>query len=76
MIFRAKIHPWCICTIYIYNYNVHIFVRTVYSVLNRSPAELIEEIILVDDASTLPHLGDKLSKVDKYILEFSKLHND
>ena len=47
-----------------------------YSVLNRSPAELIEEIILVDDASTLPHLGDKLTKVNKYILQFSKLHND
>ena len=37
--------------------------RTVYSVLNRSPDELVEEIILVDDASTLPHLGDRLAKV-------------
>merc|ERR1719474_1722013 len=37
-------------------------IRTIYSVLNRSPEELIEEIILVDDASTLPHLGDRLDK--------------
>ena len=44
--------------------------RTVYSVLNRSPDELVEEIILVDDASTLPHLGDRLAKVT-YSLTFS-----
>ena len=31
--------------------------------LNRSPDELIEEIILVDDASTLTHLGERLDKV-------------
>ena len=28
-----------------------------------SPDELIEEIILVDDGSTLDHLGDRLQKV-------------
>jgi hypothetical protein len=28
-----------------------------------SPDELIEEIILVDDGSTLEHLGDRLQKV-------------
>jgi hypothetical protein len=40
--------------------------RTVYSVLNRSPPELVEEIILVDDASTLPHLGDRLTQAGNY----------
>ena len=41
-------------------------VRTVYSVINRSPDHLIHEILLVDDASTLDHLGDRLQAlVDK-----------
>ena len=34
--------------------------RTVYSVLNRSPPHLLAEVILVDDASTLPRLGQEL----------------
>merc|ERR1719449_54365 len=44
-------------------------IRTIYSVLNRSPEHLIHEIILVDDASTLTHLGARLDqeveKMDK-----------
>eukprot|EP00038_Savillea_parva_P010555 m.191135 g.191135 ORF g.191135 m.191135 type:complete len:668 (-) comp18245_c0_seq1:20-2023(-) len=35
--------------------------RTVWSVLDRSPARLIHEIILVDDASTFEHLGVPLA---------------
>ena len=34
--------------------------RTVYSVLNRSPPHLLAEIVLVDDASTLPRLSQEL----------------
>eukprot|EP00040_Diaphanoeca_grandis_P014321 m.72578 g.72578 ORF g.72578 m.72578 type:complete len:619 (+) comp24466_c0_seq1:91-1947(+) len=34
--------------------------RTVWSVLDRSPSQLIHEIILVDDASTYDHLGAAL----------------
>ena len=38
-------------------------IRTVYSVINRSPPHLLAEILLVDDASTLPHLGERLQKM-------------
>jgi len=40
--------------------------RSVHSVINRTPANLVAEIILVDDKSNYPHLGQKL---DKYIEE-------
>ncbi|EEB13944.1 UDP-GalNAc:polypeptide N-acetylgalactosaminyltransferase, putative [Pediculus humanus corporis] len=39
--------------------------RTVWSVINRSPKPLIKEIILVDDASVQPHLGKKLENYVK-----------
>ncbi|XP_025093497.1 polypeptide N-acetylgalactosaminyltransferase 13-like isoform X2 [Pomacea canaliculata] len=38
--------------------------RTVWSIINRSPWELVEEVILVDDASEKEHLGRKL---DDYV---------
>lgn len=42
--------------------------RTCYSILNRSPAALLKEIILVDDASTMPGLSKDLNEyVDKYL---------
>lgn len=39
-------------------------IRTIWSIIQRSPRELLAEIILVDDASELPHLGKQL---DDYV---------
>ncbi|XP_075385127.1 polypeptide N-acetylgalactosaminyltransferase 5 [Tenrec ecaudatus] len=44
--------------------------RSVHSVLNRSPAHLIREILLVDDFSTKAYLKDNL---DKYMSQFPKV---
>ncbi len=35
--------------------------RTVWSVLDKSPPSLIDEILLIDDASDMAHLGDALT---------------
>ena len=34
--------------------------RTIHSIINRSPRDLVAEIILVDDASEQAHLGKQL----------------
>ena len=36
--------------------------RTLHSIVNRSPLDLVKEIILVDDASTHSHLGSRLEE--------------
>ena len=35
-------------------------IRTVHSIVNRTPPHLLEEIVLLDDASNKEHLGQKL----------------
>jgi polypeptide N-acetylgalactosaminyltransferase len=49
-----------------YNEHWSTLLRTVYSVMNRSPRELLTEIILVDDCSTKEFLKESL---DKFVYE-------
>lgn len=71
-------HPDCAHKKYLHNlpnasvvvpfHNEHwtTLLRTVYSVLNRSPKHLIHEVILVDDFSTKEHCKEPL---DKYVAQ-------
>ncbi|KAF9415403.1 hypothetical protein HW555_006930 [Spodoptera exigua] len=53
-----------------YNEAWSTLMRTISSVLNRSPPELLEEVILVDDFSNMVHLKQKL---DDYVRNTPKI---
>eukprot|EP00050_Salpingoeca_kvevrii_P002763 m.201611 g.201611 ORF g.201611 m.201611 type:complete len:572 (-) comp10682_c0_seq1:1324-3039(-) len=52
-----------------HNEAMSTLLRSIHSVLNRTPPELLLEIILVDDGSTKPHLGAPL---EEYISKLPK----
>jgi len=49
-----------------------VLLRTVYSVLDRTPAKLLKEIILVDDASTFGESSHRFRRVP-YLFSFVTL---
>ncbi|XP_058065425.1 putative polypeptide N-acetylgalactosaminyltransferase 9 [Anopheles bellator] len=67
--FPANLPPASIVVVF-YNEPWSVLVRTVHSILDRSPAELVHEVVLVDDFSYLPHLKTQL---DDYFAPYSKV---
>ncbi|XP_046337820.2 probable N-acetylgalactosaminyltransferase 7 [Haliotis rufescens] len=53
-----------------YNEGNTTLLRTVHSIINRSPSSLLKEVVLVDDASTVDHLKTPL---ETYIQRFNGL---
>ncbi|KAH8283092.1 hypothetical protein KR054_012031 [Drosophila jambulina] len=65
-----KILPNATVVISFHNEHLSVLLRSIHSLVNRSPKELLPEIILVDDASNLPNLGQNL--VDYVAKAFGK----
>ncbi|KXJ83723.1 hypothetical protein RP20_CCG003357 [Aedes albopictus] len=67
--FLPELPPASIVIVF-YNEAWSVLVRTVHSILARTPPELVEEIVLVDDCSTLAHLKTQL---DDYFRPLKKV---
>lgn len=61
-----KLLPSTSIVIAVYNEAKSILLRAIWSILNRTPDELLDEIILVDDFSAKPHMKEPL---DEYVAE-------
>lgn len=56
-----------------HNEHLSSLLRTLYSVWNRTPPNLLTEIILVDDASSIEDLGNDLTKYVTLYMPIVKL---
>ncbi|XP_017004007.2 putative polypeptide N-acetylgalactosaminyltransferase 10 [Drosophila takahashii] len=54
-----------------HNEHLSVLLRSLTSIINRSPRELLKQIVLVDDGSNLPDLGKKLK--DFVAMNFPKI---
>ncbi|XP_041785273.1 putative polypeptide N-acetylgalactosaminyltransferase 9 [Anopheles merus] len=67
--YRADLPPTSIVIVF-YNEAWSVLVRTVHSILDRSPPNLVSEIVLVDDFSFMPHLKAQL---EEYFATYPKV---
>lgn len=58
----ARVLPNVSVIIVFHNEHLQTLLRTCYTIVRRTPAQLLTEIILVDDASTTENLANKLVK--------------
>ena len=56
----SEVLPKASVVICFYNEAWSALMRTLHTVIARTPANLLEEIVLVDDKSSLPHLSQQL----------------
>lgn len=50
-----------------YNEAMSTLLRSIHSVLNKTPPQLLKEILLIDDGSDKPHLGAPLEDYIKHL---------